>query len=192
MKAKTQKFYCYVDETGQDTEGELFLVSVVLKDKEQLDALRQKLSKIEKSTNKKFLKWFKTPFVVKEKYLFELTKIKELREAVYYSFYKEGGKEYTPLISLTVAKSIIFQKVKDYEATITIDGLNAAETDKVRRELKRLGVHYRKIRGMKDEQEILLRLADSMAGVLRDCVEGREYAKKLLSIFLKEKIVIEL
>ena len=31
----TQKFYCYVDETGQDTQGELFIVSVVIADQER-------------------------------------------------------------------------------------------------------------------------------------------------------------
>lgn len=30
--AQKQKLYCYVDETGQDTEGRLFLVSVVVTD----------------------------------------------------------------------------------------------------------------------------------------------------------------
>ena len=44
---------------------------------------------------------------------------------------------------------------------------------------------------LKDEQEILLRLADSMAGFLRDAIEGQKYAQKYLTLF-KEKIVIEI
>lgn len=37
MKSKLnkQKLYCYVDETGQDTEGQIFVVSIVLTGKER-------------------------------------------------------------------------------------------------------------------------------------------------------------
>lgn len=185
-----EKLYCYVDETGQDTKDKLFLVSVVLKRKEQLEILRTKLERAEQLSGKKSLKWLKTNFASREAYLAELTKIGELRKAIYYSYY-ESSKEYHSLISLTVAKSITFQKMNPYEATIIIDGLNMAETDKVRRHLKGLGIKYRKIRGMRDEQEILLRLADSMAGFLRDWVEGQKYTEKYMSIFLREQLVVE-
>jgi hypothetical protein len=40
------KLYCYVDETGQDTGGELFLVAVVLKEITALELLEKKLEKI--------------------------------------------------------------------------------------------------------------------------------------------------
>jgi len=41
------KLYCYVDETGQDTEGAFFLVVVVLVAGEVRERLREKLLKIE-------------------------------------------------------------------------------------------------------------------------------------------------
>jgi hypothetical protein len=31
----TEKLYCYVDETGQDTRGDLYIVSVVVADDER-------------------------------------------------------------------------------------------------------------------------------------------------------------
>ncbi len=46
-----QKIYCYVDETGQDTKGEFFLVSVVIA-KDERDNLIEKLEEIERSTGK--------------------------------------------------------------------------------------------------------------------------------------------
>lgn len=53
-----QKLYCYVDETGQDTAGEFFLVSIVI-----LDALREELKewlqKLEKESGKGKKKWTK-------------------------------------------------------------------------------------------------------------------------------------
>ena len=49
----TQKLYCFVDETGQDTKGEFFLVAVVIKEAEDLETLQEKLSEIEKLSKKK-------------------------------------------------------------------------------------------------------------------------------------------
>ncbi len=40
------KFYCYVDETGQDTAGRFFLVSVVLIDSGKKDELENQLEEI--------------------------------------------------------------------------------------------------------------------------------------------------
>lgn len=45
-KARKQKLYCYVDEIGQDTEGQLFLVSVVVTEQEQ-EAFARELERIE-------------------------------------------------------------------------------------------------------------------------------------------------
>ncbi len=41
-----QKLYCYVDETGQDTEGHLFLVSVVVTEQER-ESFARELERIE-------------------------------------------------------------------------------------------------------------------------------------------------
>jgi len=46
-----QKLYCYVDETGQDTKGRLFLVSVVIPGKER-ESIKEKLETIEKKSRK--------------------------------------------------------------------------------------------------------------------------------------------
>ena len=54
-----QKLYCYVDETGQDTQGNLFIVSVVIAEDERVRLLKQ-LEQIEKSTRKGRRKWMKT------------------------------------------------------------------------------------------------------------------------------------
>jgi hypothetical protein len=41
-----QKLYCFVDETGQDTKGESFLVSVIVTE-EEYDRVNQVLLEIE-------------------------------------------------------------------------------------------------------------------------------------------------
>ncbi len=58
MSNPKQKLYAYVDESGQDTEGEKFLVSVVVLEKER-DKLRSALRAIEKQSGKGLKKWTK-------------------------------------------------------------------------------------------------------------------------------------
>jgi hypothetical protein len=67
------KLYCYVDETGQDTKGELFLVAVLLKESSKLETLQKKLEKTERRTGKRQLKWKKTNRDTKKKYLEEFS-----------------------------------------------------------------------------------------------------------------------
>lgn len=190
MKPVKQKLYCYVDETGQDTKGKFFLVTVVLKDQVDIEALQKKLERIEKSTKKNLLKWTKTPFKIREQYLLCLAEVKEIKGSIFYSTYQDT-KEYIPLISLTVAKSILSKEEENYTATIIIDGLKGKEMDEVRKELKKLKISYRKIRGMKDEQDAILRLADSIAGFLRDYVEKQQYTREIMKKFKGLNVIIK-
>lgn len=185
-----KKFYCFADETGQDTKGDLFLVAIVLEESANLEVLEQKLEILEKSTNKRQLKWTKTPYQVKQKYLLGLLEIKEVKEAIYYSVYHQS-KEYTPLISLTIAKAIIAQRIDEYTVKIIIDGLTRGEMEKVREELKKLSIRYKKIRGMKDEQNVFIRLADAIAGFLRDFTEKERYTFSIVNRLKKAKIIME-
>ncbi len=79
----------------------------------------------------------------------------------------------------------------DYFVTVVIDGLNKREADLMRINLRGLGVKYKTIRGMKDEQSVFLRLADALAGFMRDYLEGESYAKKLFTGFERRKFIQE-
>ena len=184
------KLYCFVDETGQDTKGELFLVAVVLKEAGDLIALEKRLEEIEQKTGKRKLKWKKTNNRIKNLYLEELLRIKELKNAIFYAQYR-SSKEYSKLTSLTIAKAVLMKNEKDYSVTVVIDGLNDKERETVREELKKLKIKYSKIRGMKDEQSVFLRLADTMAGFLRDAMGGESYAKTFMKRLQTTKIVTE-
>lgn len=128
---------------------------------------------------------------MREKYLLQLVGLKGLKKSIFYSIY-QNTKEYTPLISLTIAKAVFVKKKGDYRVTIIIDGLSKKAMEKVREELKKLTVRYRNIRGMKDKQSVFLRLADSMAGFLRDCFEKQTYTKALLKKLKLARIIIEI
>ena len=62
------------------------------------------------------------------------------------------------------------------KVSVTIDGLKRAEEARVGRQLRELGIRSRKIRGARDASEPLIRLADRIAGLIRDADnEGKSY-----------------
>jgi hypothetical protein len=175
----SDKLYCYVDETGQDTKGKLFLVAIVLREINSLVALESELLEIEQKTGKKKLKWKKTSKSIKKSYLNEIVQVKRLKHSIFYSIYLDS-KKYSWLIAQTVARTVQKEKSLNCSVIVIIDGLNNKDREVVRKVLKESKIKYRKIRGMRDEQSVFLRLADAMAGFLRDAVEGQEYTRLLL------------
>lgn len=184
------KLYCYVDETGQDMYGKFFLVSVLLSDQKVKEKLEPILEELEKRARKGKMKWSSTPRVIKEKFLEELTRITQLRNSLFYSAYGET-KTYTELTALSIAKAVNAKTENDYFVTIVIDGLTKKNTEKIRIELKKLKIKYKNIRGMKDEQSVFLRLADSIAGFVRDYIEKKSYAEKFFKKFKKQEMIKE-
>lgn len=184
------KLYCYVDETGQDTFGKFFLVSIVLMDLAIREGLAEKLESIEIKTGKKKTKWTKTSYGVRREFLKKIAYLAALRNSIFYSIYAET-KTYTQLTSLSIAKAVLAKGENNYSVTVIIDGLTKADTEKVRRELKKLKVKYDNIRGMKDEQSVFLRLADCIAGFLRDYVEKQPYTKEIFALLKEKKIIVE-
>jgi len=45
-----QKIYCYVDESGQDTEGAYFIVVVVILDQHSVNEIEKMIGKIERES----------------------------------------------------------------------------------------------------------------------------------------------
>jgi len=186
-----KKIYCYVDETGQDTKGKLFLVSVVLADKEK-DELFKLCEKIEKESKRGLTKWNKTSFSKRIGYLELIFSTKEFINKIYYSYY-ENSKEYVNLTVLTTAKSIIKYAKADYTATIYVDGLKRTEKNKFAQEIRKLGIHTEKIQGVKkDENNSLIRLADNTCGFIRDNLEKQKYTDKLFNNAKTKRIIREI
>lgn len=185
---KGKKFYCFVDETGQDTGGKFFLVAVVIKESEKIEILEKQLLSLEKTSGKRIAKWRRTDLKAKKLYLEGLLNLKELFGAISYSSY-ENSKNYIPLVSLAIAKTLLQRTPEDRIVKIIIDGLNDKERDAVRSELKKLKIHYEKIRGMRDESSVFLRLSDAIAGFLREVWEKIPYTKDYLRTMEKQGVI---
>ncbi len=78
-----EKLYCYVDETGQDTHGRLFIVSVVVAKKDR-DELQKILETIEHETGKGLRKWRKARTEAKIAYLERIFTNKLFARKIFY------------------------------------------------------------------------------------------------------------
>lgn len=184
-----QKLYCYVDETGQDTQGKLFLVSVVITDA-QRDKLRIKLRKIEKTSKRGIKKWMKSTRKQRLRYIKAIIADKDFKGLISYSKYKDV-KTYVDLTILTTAKAILDKAQLSYQANVFVDGLRRSERYRFAAGLRRLKVKVKKVRGIKDQSDEFIRLADSMAGFVRDSLEEDKiiedlYKKAVLKNIIKE------
>lgn len=165
-----EKLYCYVDESGQDTEGDLFFVVVAILSSER-DELRRYLTDLEERSGKRARKWSRSTPRQRLAYIQGI-----LNDAtfggLYYSKY-QGSRAYVDLTILSVAKAINTHTERPYAATVYVDGLLRTEEHRFSRGLRKLRISARKVRGMKDEGDVFIRLADALAGFVRDGV-GRD------------------
>lgn len=166
-----QKLYGYVDETGQDTEGRLFLVAVVFAALDR-DELRQQLAGIEERSRKRTRKWSHSTPKQREIYIREVLTHTSFAGHLYFSKY-ESTRAYVDLTVLSVAKAINTHAAEPYTATILVDGLHhGTEQRRFAHGLRSLRIRARKVRGATDESDPFIRLADAIAGFVRDSAAG--------------------
>ena len=186
-----QKIYCYVDETGQDTKGELFLVSVVIA-KDERDNLIEKLEGIERSTGKGRVKWMRASDKARVAYIRRVLSAPVFKGKLHYAFYHDATN-YLSLTILTTARAITASVVGEYRATIFIDGLQKTQIPLVGTELRHLHINTKKVRGVRDEESnALIRLADALCGFTRAALSGREDLAQLLKQAKEQGYIKEL
>ena len=189
---KNKKLYAYVDESGQDTKGLVFVVSILILEQER-DLIYEELEKIEAKTGKKNVKWNKSRHEFRKAYIEEIIKVEKLKKGIFFDTFSDT-KKYIELTSFATAKAILKKVNKDeYKVTIFIDGFRKKEIEIFSRGLKDLRISTKKIRGVKkDENNAFIRLVDAICGLVRDADEKNEWAMKALAKLKKEKLVSEL
>jgi hypothetical protein len=83
----SKKLFCYVDETGQDTLGALFVVSVVVT-REDRGPLRRDLEAIERSSGKGQVKWHRAKRPTREAHIRAVLSLATLRGKLFYDAYR--------------------------------------------------------------------------------------------------------
>lgn len=190
MKIFKQKLYCYVDETGQDTEGEFFIVSVIIA-KEDIAEIVRVLESIEQTSGKGKTKWIRTKKEFKIAYLEQIVTSKLFKHKIFYSL-STNTKAYKEITLIAIASAITSAKdIEEYKASVFIDGLYKSEVPKMGAGLRKIGIHTEKVRGVKDEVDAIIRLADAISGLIREDYQKIDYAQKLCSLGRKNKTLLQ-
>lgn len=183
-----RKVYAYADETGQDTEGRLFVVSVVLVGSDHRDALESRFLNLEARIRGQRRKWHQTRTAQRQAIVAELDGLRGKGA----SFAWSERTDAMPLPAFTAKTVADAASVCCPEAELTaiVDGLKEAERREVTAALRGRGVRFRKVCvNCRDESYPLLRLADAVAGFLRDVHEGAPYTadvwREVKGIFIK-------
>lgn len=175
------KFYCYADETGQETRGELFIVAVVITSKER-NQVEEVCEDLEKKSRKGKVKWRWSDHDRRLDFIQQILQNPIMQDKLNFTIYHHKGTDYLWLTVKAIDESI-FTRVQNqqYEATVFIDGLPQSKQKTVGAMLRQLGVRVRKVRGVrKEENTPLIRLADSLCGLVPAAHRGEEAAENLL------------
>ena len=174
-----KKLYCYVDETGQDTKGALFIVSaVVVVDEEQIAAL-QYCENAERTSGKGVRKWSKSRPEQRFTYIQQILQSSLFRTCLNYAIYRQT-KDYLDLTSQTVAQAIRSQPEPPDKVAVLIDGLQDSHVRSIGNYLHKSGIKVHKVRGIQNEEsDALCRLADAVCGLVREAIEEEEQSSKL-------------
>lgn len=188
------KIYCYVDESGQHTQGDFFSVAVVIVETvERRDSGEDMLLEVERTTKKRSMKWTKTHYLKKVRYLRTIATLSELKSCLFYSTYTDT-RDYVGATVNTIAR-VVQQYITDmetHELIVVVDGLDKQEKQQVARRLKQAGVIYKKVRGAKDEGSAWIRLADAIAGFRWDVYQNKPYIQSLYSDLQQREFLIQL
>lgn len=187
-----QKLYCYVDETGQDTKGDIFIVSIVVTGKER-DKLLNLCEEIEQKSGKQKDKWGRSKSQRRLDYIKRIFSNKSFKEKLRYSVYHDQVN-YDMATIIGIAKAVHFKEPKAYSTCVYVDGLSKNKRQKYGSELRKLGIPTRKVQGVnKDENNALIRLADAIAGFVRDIMDGeKDEVKDIFNKAIKEGGLIEI
>jgi hypothetical protein len=185
-----QKIYCYIDETGLDTEGAFFLVSVVIT-KPERDEIIKLLEKIEKHSRKERAKWAHTKDKQRLAYMNAIFKEEVFKGRLYYGRHIQPSLDYQEMTVTTAAQAITAHAQKPYKATVIIDGLPNSLYRPYAAALRKHDILTDKVKGADDNKDALLRLADALCGFVRDALEGATSLQKSFKKAIDEGYIIE-
>ena len=174
-----QKIYCYVDETGHHNKNESFIVGVVIVGDER-DDMEKILELIERDSGKGRAKWTGADYAQRLAYMRRVFDLRMFHGKLYYSAYELLD---APVIEM-VARGLVaaWQAHEPHApiATAFIDELPASKVQEVLRLLRDSDVPTQKVRGVsKDETNSLIRLADSVCGLVRASLAEQKEMKLL-------------
>lgn len=192
IPAKPKRVDLYFDESGQDTKGRLFIVAGVAV--EDSSKFRQLCESAEEISGKRKTKWGKADKNKRLSYL--RTVIQHAASQNVTLFYKVFRKttDYDAATIETIAETIRMLRPSGSRVYIYVDGLAKTKRGDYKTGLRKRSCSVRKVSGIrKDENEPLIRLADGVAGALRDWLDDEGGGLgEILDMALQQGILVKL
>jgi hypothetical protein len=165
-----EKLYCYVDESGKETKGKIFVVAVVVTGGER-DELADICEQLETVSEKHKDKWGEAKHERRMRYIRYILADDRFKGMLRYSIFRKTTDYDTSTVE-AIANAIQFKKTSErYAAAVYVDGLSKTKRRQYAVELRRHGIRIRKVMGVaRDESNALTRLADAIAGFISDAL----------------------
>lgn len=183
-----QKLYCYVDESGQDTSGRIFVVGVVAVLDEHQDEFTHLVNDIERKIGK-HKKWSDSPDELNLAYMQQvILQIGELATG-HFEIHHQPSNYMIATIETTI--NVITSYENYGKASVTIDGLPKLSAREAGVMLRKRGVNVYSVQGRADDYVTLLRLADAICGLVRDDRKADQAAQKILHAAMRRGVIRE-
>ena len=180
------KLYAYVDESGQDTEGRLYLVGVLITGSER-DKLEKQLLLIERESGRGTVKWRQSSHLSRKKYFSGFAALDGLQNTLFVAVYN-FSKEYLSLTAKAISGAV---KCREGNSVIVyVDALREVEQRRLKKYLKKSVAIPTQVRGIRrEENNAFIRLVDSVCGLARDAAENHAWAKAQVFVLKRKKIL---
>ena len=167
------RYDLYVDESGQDTKGEMFVVAVVAV--ENSEEFRQYCESLEKSSGKGKVKWRSAQKMLRLDYLRSIMFVSSSHKfKLFYSVFRKTT-DYDSATIDGIANAIRKLRPLGSQVYVYVDGLAKSKCNAYKTRLRQLSCPVKKVsRVAKDENEPLVRLADALAGASAHLEKNRD------------------
>jgi hypothetical protein len=191
------KLYCYVDESGPDTFAQpnrrhIFVVGVVVTDQSR-DALSQACEDYEQASGKGKFKWNNAERSRRLRYMHLILHDPRFHHVLCFSIFNHITKKDFDVSTVRgIAWAALLRPLDSpFVIQVYVDGLAKKKRSEYRQGLKRLGVPVGEVKGIpREESSPLTRLADAMAGMVRDAVLDEDTdAKEMLDRSVSEGLI---
>ena len=171
IAAKPKGIDLYIDESRQRLGGEWFIVAGVAV--EDSHKFRQLCEDLERTSRKSHVKWGKANKNNRLVYLRTIVSDARFRDILLFSYVFRKPKDYVGATLQSIDLAVTNLHAFNAPVSVYVDGLIRTQYREYQVRLRKLGCHIEKVRGRKDENEPLIRLADAVAGATRDLLEYR-------------------
>jgi len=189
MDNKTKKLYCYVDETGQDAGSNVFIVVAVIVIS-NVDVARERLQELEAETCIGKIKWHKSNYKYRVKFMEDFLRGNNKDLHIYFLKTEKPVFYYLPTVEI-LQRAIADNNTSNIQAIVCIDGLDKFSGKKYTNALRTKTLKVKLAKGVRDESEALIRLADRWAGCIRMALSGNDDCKTLMARAEKKDILKE-